>query len=32
VYSLFQPGPLLGGWNDRSCESFSHLESPSFGP
>ena len=31
VYTLLQPGPLLGGWNDRSCERLSHLESPSFG-
>src|SRR5215471_15116774 len=30
VYSLLQPGPLLGSWNDRSCECLSHLESPSF--
>ena len=32
VYSLLQPGPLLGGWNDRSSECLSHLDSPSFGP
>src|SRR5262249_27598965 len=28
VYSRLQPGPLLGGWNDRSCECLSHLGSP----
>src|SRR5215475_13889631 len=31
VYSLLQPGALLGSRNDRSCECLSHLESPSLG-
>src|SRR5262245_52401926 len=32
VYSVLKPGPLLGGWNNRSCKYLSHLESPSFEP